>query len=116
MRNMVHRSRTREESAREAALFFFDHPGPDGEDVHPGPAGIRLVNPMERRPGAEALEGVFFEERLFDLLRGKDLVPAGAEVIGYREEDGPVGEVRMTIVYREDGKRHLLEIPASEIG
>jgi len=88
VRNLVHRSTTLEETEKEAAIFFWDCildcskvKGEKGE-----------LGKFLAREG----EGIFYEERLENCLRKRNLLSPGEELISYQDlEFGKAGPLKM---------------------
>jgi len=83
VRNLVHRSTTREETEREAAIFFWDyihdHTKVEGGQGHLG----KFL--------AGKGEGIFYEERLESGLKKSRLISSDEELIRYQDLDGQGG-------------------------
>jgi len=80
VRNLVHRSTTREETEREAAIFFWDYVYDRSK-----------VEGEQRELGrflAERGDGIFYEERLESGLRKHNLLSSGEELVNYQDLDG----------------------------
>jgi hypothetical protein len=106
VRNLVHRSTTREETEREAAIFFWDY-------IH----DHTKVKGEQREFGrflAGKGEGVFYEERLESALRKHNLLSSDEELVGYQDIDGleaPLSKRRAaTIETVKNGSRSTREI------
>jgi nucleoside diphosphate kinase len=105
VRNLVHRCRTREESLREGALFFYDRPGPGVDGMAAGPAAVELVSPLGEKSGGDPVVGIFFEERLADILSKRGIIPPDWQLVGLRETAESHGEARLAMTFLEDGRK-----------
>ncbi len=115
VRNLVHRSRTPAESRREGSLFFHDRKSHRGGGIRVEPFVLDFINPLESCCGGERIEGIFYEDRLADLFRRMEIIPADAELLKYEEtiplhaeEAGVL--LCMNISYQQKGRVTEVEI------
>ena len=106
LRNLVHRSTTREETEKEAAIFFWDY-------IH----DRSKVEGEQRELGrflAERGGGIFYEERLESGLRKYNLLSSDEELVGYQDLDGqegaPLEKGAATLKTLKNGSRSTREI------
>lgn len=106
LKNLVHRSTTADETAREAPLFFgdyiFDHTKVEGEQ---GPFGHSL---------AKEGEGIFYEERLESGLKKFDLLLPDEQLVRFKvlngRETGSSEGTRALLETVRDGESRVREI------
>jgi nucleoside-diphosphate kinase len=108
LKNLVHRSTTPDETAREAPLFFgdyiYDHTKVEGGQI---PFG-RLL--------AKEGEGIFYEERLESGLKKFDLLSPGEQLVCFKvlngREAGSSESAKALLETIRDGESRVREITA----
>lgn len=113
LRNLVHRSTTEDETAREASLFFRDYLH-DRSKVAGEPGGLG-------RFFARKGDGIFFEERLEKGLQKYSFLASGERLVHYQDlggrKGGPLQQERALLETIRDGVSSVREItlPSSVI-
>lgn len=117
VRNLVHRSRTAEESMREGSIFFFDWLCSKEENIRKEPFALELTSPLNLTAYSGSINGLFFEERLTDALKKISAIPRDSSLIGYKESlqiQEAETSVLMEISYIYEGKIQHRELPVSD--
>lgn len=93
VRNLVHRSISLLSSLREGSIFFAGHIYDQSKIIRRAKTAQRLLKPLGATLSLNhsiPVSGIFFEERLENLLRNSDLILPGEEFISYRERNSLV--------------------------